>query len=218
MIRTVLFEILLFCAVYAQGSDVLAVFDLQNQGGVSADDIDQLCDAIAEQAMKDSRYFIFDRALIGQVLEETGVQKINNCSHQQCLATLSNLVAAQKAIGGSIQCKKKTVTIKLILVDVSSAEVQNSVTIEKQTSRENMLSIHIPKAVTTLLTGKSTYPSPEHLARSKRKRRWWIPVTGILTLGGAGVIYYLETTNEKNESSSGSDAIPMDDLPVRTRE
>ncbi len=219
--KLLFFLLLTVFVLRAQDQQVLAVVDLENGGGVIAGDITAVSDAIAAQAGKDRRYFLFDRALIGPVLSEQGFPQTGACSHEQCLTALGNLLAAHKIIGGSIRREGSQITLELLLVDVHSGAADNRVEISEQTSRAEFLTKHIPRAVKDLLAVK---PSIERKASShermsqKKKRRWWIPVTGVIAAGaaGAGALWYF--TQEGGAGDPGeSGPVSLDDAPVRER-
>lgn len=211
------------CAVTAQDAQVLAVVDLENRGGVAAEDIVVVSDAIAEQAQKDRRYFLFDRALVEPVLAEQGFPQTRGCSHEQCLTALGNLLAAHKIIGGGIRREQDSIELELLLVDVQSGAAESRIAISERASRTAFLQAHVPRAVKKLLSARPTDRTRrEHTssaAKTPRKRRpWWLPVTGVLAAGAAGagaLWYYIRDGGDGGAGESGP--VSLDDAPVRER-
>lgn len=203
---------------FAQQQDLIAVFDLKNQGGVTATDIDMVCEAIARHIGRQQEYFLFDRALIPQVLKETGFAVKNDCSERRCLAKMGRLLAAKKVVGGKITRRHKQVMLELFLVDVESSRIDNKVAIRKQTSRKSLLEFHIPDAVRALLSVPHKGQTTETVHKvHKRRGRWWIPFTGLMAIGAAGAGAYLLVDKEEPPADKGINDVPLGDLPIRER-
>lgn len=103
----------------------LAVMDLKCGDGVQKSIGPLLTDIIIEELVKSKKYTIIDRANRDKILSEVGFQ-MTGCADETCTVEAGRLLGVGKLVVGSIDKIDETYVIRLQLINVETAAVEQA--------------------------------------------------------------------------------------------
>jgi hypothetical protein len=147
--RCLIFIPLIINLLIAQNEIPTAVFNLEARG-VSKVEAAIITDRLRSELINTNCFFVMERELMEEILEEQAVQLTGVCSNTSCLVEVGKLIAVQQMVGGSIGRIGTLYTLQIRLVDVETGEVIRSVEEDYQGSIEMLLTSITPRVARKL--------------------------------------------------------------------
>jgi len=129
---------------------VLELKDIEVGGGIST----ILTDNLVSELSKHENFEVLEREKINSIMEEQGLQESGLCDDQKCLVKVGGLLGAEKMVTGSIGRLGNIYSLSLRMFDVETAKNQNSVTLNRECKKEELI-VLLKDAAYELTEGKS---------------------------------------------------------------
>jgi len=107
----------------AFSAERIAVWELESQGGLSAQEAALVTDRLRLEIVQTGCFEVFERGQMNLILEEQGLQQSGACSESECLVEFGKLIGVPRIIGGSVGKIGQSYTINVKLIDVSSGRI-----------------------------------------------------------------------------------------------
>lgn len=119
--------IALISPIFSQTDDKqrIAILDFTNSGGLSEQETITLANRLRSMLVQSDAYIVLERGKMEEILEEQGFQQ-SGCTTTECAVEMGQLLNVQKMVSGSFGKLGETYTIDLSLIDVETAEIQQS--------------------------------------------------------------------------------------------
>ncbi len=117
----------LFSASISQTNDKqrIAILDFANSGGLSEEETITLANRLRSMLVQSDAYIVLERGKMEEILTEQGFQQ-SGCTTTECAVEMGQLLNVQKMVSGSFGKLGETYTIDLSLIDVQTAEIEQS--------------------------------------------------------------------------------------------
>ena len=121
------FFILFTTFMYAQTEERLkiAVLDFTNTGGMSMQESNTLANRLRSMLVQQRDLIVIERGKMDEILSEQGFQQ-TGCTSTECAVEVGKLLNVQKMVSGSVGKIGETYTIDIVLIDVSTAQINKS--------------------------------------------------------------------------------------------
>lgn len=103
----------------------IAVLDFGSTGGISLEESITLTNRLRSMLVKTDALIVLERGKMEEILSEQGFQQ-TGCTSTECAVEVGKLLNVQKMVSGSIGKLGQTYTIDLSLIDVKTAEIEQS--------------------------------------------------------------------------------------------
>jgi len=113
--------------LYAQQPTKLsiAILTIGSKGGISNSEAATLSDRLGSMLVNTNAFIVLERGKMQDILDEQGFQQ-TGCTTTECAVEVGKMLNVQKMISGSIGKIGRTYTIDLSLIDVKTAQIENS--------------------------------------------------------------------------------------------
>jgi TolB-like protein len=113
--------------IYAQTEERLkiAVLDFNNTGGLSQQESNTLANRLRSMLVQQRNLIVLERGKMEDILSEQGFQQ-TGCTSTECAVEVGKLLNVQKMVSGSVGKIGETYTIDIVLIDVSTAQINKS--------------------------------------------------------------------------------------------
>jgi TolB-like protein len=113
--------------IYAQEhkKPAIAVLTIESKGGISKSEAATLSDRLGSMLVNTNAFIVLERGKMNEILSEQGFQQ-TGCTSTQCAVEVGKLLNVQKMVSGSIGKIGQTYTIDLSLIDVKTAQIEQS--------------------------------------------------------------------------------------------
>ncbi len=117
----------LFWQGFAQTNEKLhiAILDFTTTGGVSKQETVTLGNRLRSMLVRTNAYVVLERGKMEEILQEQGFQQ-SGCTTTECAVEVGRLLNMQKMVSGSFGKVGQTYTIDLALIDVGTAQIEQS--------------------------------------------------------------------------------------------
>jgi len=151
MIKLLLITLVFSLTTDSLSKTTLAILELKDKG-VSNSTASILTDNLISEFSKIIDYEIVEREQLETILKEQGLQNSGLCNNNECLVQIGGLLGAQKMVTGSIGQLGAVYSLSLRIFDIESAKTENSVTLNKKCSQEELFDL-VEEAVAGLTSG-----------------------------------------------------------------
>ena len=103
----------------------IAILDFTNTGGLTEEETVTLTNRLRSMLVQSEVYIVLERGKMEEILEEQGFQQ-SGCTTTECAVEMGQLLNVQKMISGSFGKLGETYTIDLSLIDVETAQIEQS--------------------------------------------------------------------------------------------
>jgi hypothetical protein len=124
--------LLLLAAIFQSNSDAmqdnkitLAVLTFEAKSGVSKGEASTLSDRLGSMLVATNVLIVIERGKMNTILEEQGFQQ-TGCTSTECVVEAGKLLNVQKMVSGTIGKLGQTYTIDLALINVETAQIEES--------------------------------------------------------------------------------------------
>lgn len=101
----------------------VAVMNLKNASGVSADDADLLSDRLRIELFNTGRFGVMERSQMQEILKEQGFQHSGACTDEGCMVEMGQVLGVSLLIGGSIGRLGGMYLVNIRAIDVKTAKI-----------------------------------------------------------------------------------------------
>ena len=108
-----------------QKKPAVAVLTIESKGGVSKNEAATLSDRLSSMLVNTNAFIVLERGKMSEILSEQGFQQ-TGCTSTECAVEVGKLLNVQKMVSGSIGKIGQTYTIDLSLIDVKTAQIEQS--------------------------------------------------------------------------------------------
>jgi TolB-like protein len=108
-----------------QKKPAIAVLTIESKGGVSRSEAGTLSDRLSTMLVNTNAFIVLERGKMNEILSEQGFQQ-TGCTTTECAVKVGELLNVQKMVSGSIGKIGQTYTIDLSLIDVKTAQIDQS--------------------------------------------------------------------------------------------
>jgi TolB-like protein len=108
-----------------QKKPAVAVLTIESKGGVSKNEAATLSDRLSSMLVNTNAFIVLERGKMNEILTEQGFQQ-TGCTSTECAVEVGKLLNVQKMVSGSIGKIGQTYTIDLSLIDVKTAQIEQS--------------------------------------------------------------------------------------------
>ncbi|MEX0608423.1 MAG: CsgG/HfaB family protein [Balneolaceae bacterium] len=191
---TLVLILIMATSVHAQKKR-LAVFDFRVTSGVTSDVAVTLTNKFRNEMARTLNYTMVERSAMEQVLSEQRFSA-SDLADQDKAVQLGKLLSASQVVVGDIGKIGQTYSIVVRLIDVETASIENSESLEYRGEQDGLLTefeILAPKLAGTYV---------------EKKKRGWLYITGVAVIGGAVTsVLYL------SGDSGGESGLPLPPSP-----
>jgi hypothetical protein len=103
----------------------IAVLTIESKGGISKSEAATLSDRLGSMLVNTNAFIVLERGKMNDILSEQGFQQ-TGCTSTECAVEVGKLLNVQKMVSGSIGKIGQTYTIDLSLIDVKTAQIEQS--------------------------------------------------------------------------------------------
>ena len=103
----------------------IAILDFSTTGGLSKQETITLTNRLRSMLVETNAFIVLERGQMEEILLEQGFQQ-TGCTTTECAVEAGRLLNVQKMVSGSIGKIGRTYTIDLSLIDVETAQIENS--------------------------------------------------------------------------------------------
>jgi hypothetical protein len=193
----------------------LAVNDLSGEG-IEASEARIISDRLRAELINSEMFRVMERGEMEAILKEQGFQQSGMCNDKSCMVEMGQILGVQQIIAGTVGKIGGMYTLSTRMINVSTGEVQFSVTIDCKCPISELLTKSVPsiaqqivtkiKALTVppkeqaapapaLAAPAPAEPAQQPAAVSKKKpllAQWyfWVPVA-VVVGGGAAAAYII---------------------------
>lgn len=111
--------------LFAQDKLRIAMMDFSNSGGLSEQESLTLANRLRTMLVKTDAFIVLERGKMQEILDEQGFQQ-SGCTSSECAVEAGKLLNVQKMLNGSIGKLGKTYTLDISLIDVETAEIEQT--------------------------------------------------------------------------------------------
>jgi TolB-like protein len=108
-----------------QKKPAIAVLTIESKGGISKSEAATLSDRLGSMLVNTDAFIVLERGKMNDILTEQGFQQ-TGCTSTECAVEVGKLLNVQKMVSGSIGKIGQTYTIDLSLIDVKTAQIEQS--------------------------------------------------------------------------------------------
>ena len=162
----------------AHAQQRLAVFDFQVKNAMSQSEAQTLTNKFRNEMGKTKLYTMVERSAMEQVLSEQRFSA-SDLADQDKAVQLGKLLSASKVVVGDIGQVGQTYSVFVRLIDVQTASIERSESLEYQGRLDGLFEEF--EILAQKLAG--TY--------KEKKKRTWLYLAGIGLVGGAAGVYFL---------------------------
>jgi|AntRauTorcE11897_2_1112592.scaffolds.fasta_scaffold00026_13 hypothetical protein len=190
----IIFTVIVFAVL---GSSLLmaqervAVFDFRVTSGMSDNVAITLTNKFRNEMAKTGNYTMVERSAMEQVLSEQRFSA-SDLADQDKAVQLGRLLSASKVVVADIGKIGNTYSTFVRLIDVETASIENSESLEYEGEQSGLLKEY--EVLAQKLAGSYV----------EKKKRGWLYVTGVAVIGGAAASLFLLS----NGGSNGSLPLP----------
>ena len=105
----------------------IAVIDLDSRGGVSKSEAGTLTDRLRSKIVRANIFHVVDRGKMEDILGEQGFQ-MKGCTSAECAIEAGKILGVEQMVAGTIGRVGKLFTIDIILIDVETSKIIQSLT------------------------------------------------------------------------------------------
>ena len=175
----------------------VAVLDFYGGSTVSEEEVYTLTDRFRGELLKTGTFVVLSKKNMNSIIGETGFQLVG-CTSKECAVEVGKILNVQKMIVGSIGRIGQTYTITIVLIDVGSGKIEQSLAKDYKGEKDELL---------TMIKELANSLSDKYLAnkKSSSNKWWWIGGGGAAL--GAAAFFILQSNN------NGSSEQPTEKLP-----
>lgn len=122
----------------------LAVNDLLPRN-ISESDAQLISERIRSELVKSGHYQVMERSQMDEILKEQGFQASGACSDDACLVEMGQLLGVRYMVSGVIGKMGDLYTSTLKLIDVSTGQIVSTISQDKKSSIEEVMTVFTPE-------------------------------------------------------------------------
>jgi hypothetical protein len=215
----------LICFAQKPVKTPLAVNDLAGEG-IEASEARIISDRLRSELINSEMFRVMERGEMESILKEQGFQQSGMCNDKSCMVEMGQILGVHQIIAGSVGKIGGMYTISTRMINVTSGEVQFSVTLDCKCPISELLTKSVPSIAQQIVTkikaanapakeqaapapaasGEPSSTEKKAVAPGKKKgvAAWviWVPAT-VVVVGGGVAAYVLLSPKKETEQQTG---------------